>query len=141
MDKEAKLERKRDQRHRREITAKLDRTVSDYVRYKYPSVYAEAEEYYTQLNSKYPTKKDLIKTVEHTVWKKKTREQRTTYNKRMELKIHLLQDEKKKTEVIDSTANEETTTEAIDSTANEETRPDKGVSCCFITLTLVSSVG
>ena len=124
MDKEAKLERKRDQRHRREITAKLDRTVSDYVRYKYPSVYAEAEEYYSQLNSKYPTKKDLIKTVEHTVWKKKTQEQRTASNKRMELKIHLLQDEKKKQQK-QSTAPQTRKPQQKQSTAPQTRKPQQ----------------
>ena len=126
MDKQLKLEKKRDQRHRRELTAKLDRTVSDYVRHKYPSVYAEAEEYYNELNDKYPTKKDLIKTVEHAAWKKKAREQRTATNKRMELKIRLLQNKKKTTETIESTSNEETGfDESIPPvTANEETGLD-----------------
>ena len=133
MDKETKLERKRDQRHRRETTAKLDRTVSDYVRCKYPSIYAEAEDYYTELSGKYPKKKDLIKTVEHTSWKKGTRDRRVVSNRRMQLKIPLLQNERKTTEAIDATATSEETgpvdsiqpaTETIDTTAtSEETEP------------------
>ena len=133
MDKETKLERKRDQRHRRETTAKLDRTVSDYVRCKYPSIYAEAEDYYTELSGKYPKKKDLIKTVEHTSWKKGTRDRRAVSNRRMQLKIPLLQNERKTTEAIDTTATSEETgpvdsiqpaTETIDTTAtSEETEP------------------
>ena len=133
MDKETKLERKRDQRHRRETTAKLDRTVSDYVRCKYPSIYAEAEDYYTELSGKYPKKKDLIKTVEHTSWKKGTRDRRAVSNRRMQLKIPLLQNERKTTEAIDTTATSEETgpvdsiqpaTETIDTTAtSEETGP------------------
>ena len=133
MDKETKLERKRDQRHCRETTAKLDRTVSDYVRCKYPSIYAEAEDYYTELSGKYPKKKDLIKTVEHTSWKKGTRDRRAVSNRRMQLKIPLLQNERKTTEAIDTTATSEETgpvdsiqpaTETIDTTAtSEETEP------------------
>ena len=134
MDKETKLERKRDhQRHRRETTAKLDRTVSDYVRCKYPSIYAEAEDYYTELSGKYPKKKDLIKTVEYTSWKKGTRDRRAVSNRRMQLKIPLLQNERKTTEAIDTTAMSEETgpvdsiqpaTETIDTTAtSEETEP------------------
>ena len=123
MDKQLKLEKKRDQRHRRELTAKLDRTVIDYVRHMYPSIYAEAEEYYNELNDKYPTKKDLIKTVEHAAWKKKAREQRTTTNKRMELKIRLLQNKKKTTETIESTSNES----IPPVTANEETGLDDNI--------------
>ena len=123
MDKQLKLEKKRDQRHRRKLTAKIDRTVSDYVRHKYPVVYAEAGEYYNELNDKYPTKKDLIKTVEHTAWKKKAREQRTATNKRMELKIRLLQNKKKTTETIESTSNESIPPVA----SNEETGLDESI--------------
>ena len=124
MDKQLKLEKKRDQRHRRELTAKIDRIVSDYVRHKYPAVYAEAQEYYNELNGKYPTKKDLIKTVEHAVWKKKAREQRTANNKQMELKIRLLQNKKNKTtETIESTSNESIPPVA----ANEEIGLDESI--------------
>ena len=57
MDKQAQLRRKREQRHRRETSSKLDKTICEYVKHKYPGVYAEAKERYDELNSMYPSKK------------------------------------------------------------------------------------
>ena len=93
MDKQAKLQKKREQRHRRELTGKLDKTISDYVHHKYPNIYAEAKEYYDELNAMYPSKKDLIKTVEHAAWKK-IQGQRASSNKQLELKIQLMRSKK-----------------------------------------------
>ena len=102
MDKEAKLERKREQRHRREISGRLDKSISEYVRYKYPSIYAEAKEQHDYLNSIYPSKKDLTKTVEHLAWKKEAQRQRLQNNKKLELKIQLMQSEKTTTKAVES---------------------------------------
>ena len=96
MDKQSIVIRKRDQRYLREIAAKKDRNISDYIRYKYPNIHAEAEQYYNEMNNKYPLKKDLLKTVEHIAWRKKVQEERSKSNKLMELKIELLKQPKKK---------------------------------------------
>ena len=112
-------------------------------------IYSEAEEHYNLINTKYPAKKDLLKTTEHIAWRKKIREARATGNKLMELKIQLIQNHKKTTEsnpenttpptdiaAIEPTFNPENTTESavIDTDANQETGPDNGVSSYFITL-------
>ena len=117
MDKEAKLERKREQRHRREISGRLDKSISEYVRHKYPSIYAEAKDQYDYLNSIYPSKKDLTKTVEHLAWKKERQRQKLVNNKKLELKIQLMQSEKTTTKAIESstTITEKTTTKSTES--------------------------
>ena len=57
MDKQTQLRRKREQRHRRETSGRLDKSISEYVQHKYPSIYAEAKEHYDHLNAIYPAKK------------------------------------------------------------------------------------
>ena len=148
MDKQSVI-RKRDQRHLREIAAKKDRMISDYIRYKYPNIYAEAEQYYNEMNDKYPIKKDLLKTVEHIAWRKKVQEERSKANKLMELKIELLKQPKKKstreTCSTETTTNTETAAESPTETAAEsptsavidspvilETGPNNVVSSCFL---------
>ena len=90
MEKQVKLQKKREQRHRRESNEKLDKMISDFVRYKYPGIYAEAKEYHDELDAIYPSKRNLIKTVEHTAWVKKVQEQKVSNNKQMDLKIQLM---------------------------------------------------
>ena len=136
MDKQAQLRRKREQRHRRETSNKLDKTICEYVKHKYPGVYAEAKERYDELNSMYPSKKDLTKTVEHSAWKKQIQRQRSAKNKEMELKIQLMRSKKTTTtttttEIIESSSstcneistspNDETSTAVNASPVNDET--------------------
>ena len=136
MDKQAQLRRKREQRHRRETSSKLDKTICEYVKHKYPGVYAEAKERYDELNSMYPSKKDLTKTVEHSAWKKQIQRQRSAKNKEMELKIQLMRSKKTTTtttttEIIESSSstcneistspNDDTSTAVNASPVNDET--------------------
>ena len=129
MDKQARLQRKREQRHRRETSGRLDKSISEYVQHKYSSIYAEAKEHYDELNSMYPLKKDLTKTVEHLAWKKQVQRQRSANNKKMELKIQLMRSKKTTTtttEIIESssTASNEIITEPNEistSPINDET--------------------
>ena len=46
------------------LTSKHDRFISAYLKAKYPEVYGEADEFFTQLNKLYPDKRDLRKTIE-----------------------------------------------------------------------------
>ena len=109
MDKQAQLQRKREQRHRRETSGRLDKSISEYVQHKYPSIYAESKEHYDELNFMYPSKK--------------------ANNKQMELKIQLMRSKKTTTtttEIIESssTASNEIITEPNEistSSINDET--------------------
>ena len=106
MDKQARLEKKREQRLCRETSARLDNFISDYVQHKYANIYAEAKEYHDHLRSIYTTKHDLRKTAaEFIVWKKQIQEHpqqsptQGTANREhvdnMELKIQLIECKKK----------------------------------------------
>ena len=52
---------------RRNLSKKIrhDRFISGYVEVKYPQAYREADNHYNQLNTKYPNKRDLCKTIEY----------------------------------------------------------------------------
>ena len=100
MEKQAKLLKKREQRHKRESNERLDKVISDFVRHKYPGIYAEARQYHDELDAIYPDKRNIIKTVEHTAWIKKVKEQMASNNKRMDLKIQLMQCKKKNPVVV-----------------------------------------
>ena len=58
-------EQKRVTRKQRSINNRHDKLISQYVRFKYPEVYADAEACYTRLNARYPDKRDLSKTIEY----------------------------------------------------------------------------
>ena len=128
MDKETKLQKKREQRHRRELTGKLDKTISDFVRHKYPCIYAEAKEYYDELNVMYPSKKNLIKTVEHAAWKKKIQGQRASSNKQMELKIQLMRSKKTTTETSNTIITKKKNPTVGPTVVNENTPPVNEIS-------------
>ena len=100
MEKQAKLLKKREQRHKRESNERLDKVITDFVRHKYPSIYAEARQYHDELDAIYPDKRNIIKTVEHTAWLKKVKEQMASNNKRMDLKIQLMHCKKKDSVVV-----------------------------------------
>ena len=57
-------ERKKYTRKQQTIKIRHDRLVSRYIQFKYPEAYAEAEAYYTHLETKYPNKRDLCKTLD-----------------------------------------------------------------------------
>ena len=57
-------ERKRLTRKNLSLKARLDRFISGYIEVKHPQTYNEAKEYYEKLDSVYPNKRDLCKTVE-----------------------------------------------------------------------------
>ena len=46
------------------MRTKQDRFIAGYIQTKYSKIYKEAEDYYKQLNSQYPNKRDLTKTQE-----------------------------------------------------------------------------
>ena len=140
MDRQAKILRKRQQRHSRETSARLDQFISHYVQHKYNNIYAEAKEFHDRLKSLYPYKHDLRKTVEYDLWKKQiqihpqesptqgTADREHTDN--MELKIQLINCKKMKTtttvetgssvdEVSTTTAEETTTTIETGSSVDE----------------------
>ena len=104
MEKQAKLLKKREQRHKRESNERLDKVISDFVRHKYPGIYAEARQYHDELDAIYPDKRNIIKTVEHTAWIKKVKEQMASNNKRMHLKIQLMQCKKKNPVVVNESS-------------------------------------
>ena len=62
---EKKRERKRITRKELSKTNRHDRLLANYVKFKYPDVYEDAEACYQQLNAKYPDKRDLSKTLEY----------------------------------------------------------------------------
>ena len=100
MEKQAKLLKKREQRHKRESNERLDKVIADFVRHKYPSIYAEARQYHDELDAIYPDKRNIIKPLEHTAWLKKVKEQMASNNKRMDLKIQLMHCKKKDSVVV-----------------------------------------
>ena len=120
MDKQARLQKKRQQRHHRETSARIDRFVSSYVQHKYKNIYVEAKEFHDQLKELYPYKHDLKKTVEYETWKKQPTGKKTSTSKDMELKIKLMNYNPKTTTTATITTaqiNEEST---VQTTVNEE---------------------
>ena len=59
-----RVSQKRVARHIRSTNARHDRFVAAYTKAKYPEVFAEAKQYYEELNKKYSMKRDLTKTDE-----------------------------------------------------------------------------
>ena len=59
-----RVERKKHTRRQLSKKIRHDRLISQYVHFKYPEVYAEANNYYNQLEAKHPNKRDLCKTLE-----------------------------------------------------------------------------
>ena len=57
-------QRKNNTRRRLTATSKHDKFISTYFKIKYPQIYCEADHHYTELNERYPQKRDLRKTVE-----------------------------------------------------------------------------
>ena len=47
------------------LRTRQDRFISGYIRARYPDIYNEVNGYYNELDSKYPEKRDLCKTVEY----------------------------------------------------------------------------
>ena len=114
MDKEAKILRKRQQRHTRETNARVDQFIAQYVQRKYNNIHVEAKEFHDRLKSIYPYKHDLRKTTEYGLWEKQICMEKTnvceepathtteepepreiTYRDNLELKIPLIRYESK----------------------------------------------
>ena len=64
MDLREKYNRKNSRRKERTLEIRKEAVISIYVRAKHGAIYAEANDFYQQLNLKYPLKKDLRKTWE-----------------------------------------------------------------------------
>ena len=122
MDKQARLQKKRQQRHHRETSARIDRFVSSYVQHKYKNIYVEAKEFHDQLKELYPYKHDLKKTVEYETWKKQPTGKKTSTSKDMELKIKLMNYNPKTT----TTATTTTTTSQINEESTAQTTVNEG---------------
>ena len=69
MDKNGKVERRKQQRRLHRSKIRQDILISEYVQYKYFDIYSEAADFYNALNNQYPTKYDLRKTDEYKNWK------------------------------------------------------------------------
>ena len=113
MDRQAKILKKRHQRHSRESVARIDRFISSYVQHKYTNIYVEAKQFYDQLKEIYPHKHDLKKTAQYEVWKKQVerKETSTTTTKDMELKIKLMSYKSKTTTTTTATTTTDQTSE------------------------------
>ena len=96
MEKQARLFKKRQQRHNRETNARKDQFISDYVRHKHYNIYSQAEEFYHTLKAIYTNKHDLKKTVEYITWKRQTSID-IKYKDNMVLKIPLFDQASKTT--------------------------------------------
>ena len=96
MEKQARLFKKRQQRHSRETNARKDQFISDYVRHKHYNIYSQAEEFYHTLKAIYTNKHDLKKTVEYITWKRQTSID-IKYKDNMVLKIPLFDQASKTT--------------------------------------------
>ena len=59
-----RLEQKRLARKKQTIKGRKDRFVSEYVKHKHPQLYSEVSKWHEELDQKYPTKRDLCKTLE-----------------------------------------------------------------------------
>ena len=129
MDKQARLEKKREQRLCRETSARVDHFISDYVQHKYAKIYAEAKEYHDHLRSIYTTKHDLRKTPEFIIWKKQIQQSPTQgaanreHVDNMELKIQLIEC-KKTTTAIETTSS--INTSSNNEIAEENIAPTEG---------------
>ena len=71
MDKNARVQRRKEQRRLHRSKIRQDLLISEYIQYKYFDIYSEAAEFYNTLNNDYPMKYDLRKTDEFKMWKKK----------------------------------------------------------------------
>ena len=69
MDKDKARERKTLLRRVKRAKVRQDLLVSEYIHYKYFDIYAEAVDFYNELNKQYPSKHDLSKTEEFKFWK------------------------------------------------------------------------
>ena len=69
MDKETRVQRRKQQRRLHRSKIRQDLLISEYIQYKYFSIYSEAAEFYNTLNDAYPAKYDLRKTNEFKNWK------------------------------------------------------------------------
>ena len=129
---------------RRLETARVrqNRVITGYIEFKHPAVYKEAEEFYAQLNTRYPNKKDLRRTNEFewvksgftTVKTKKYYPRKTPYEKKkdnskpdeivdnMELIIPLMGRAEKTVENTETTAktNQKVMENVVDISADKE---------------------
>ena len=108
MDRAARVLKKRQQRHNRETSARIDQFISHYVEHKYGNIHTEAKKFHDRLKKLYPYKHDLKKTVEYEAWKRQASECTSNSKKTtdMELKMELLNYKPKTT----TTTSEETST-------------------------------
>ena len=82
---------KREKRKARECERRKDSFTTEYVRIKYPHIYAESVKYYDKLKVFYPEKHDLRKTEQFKRWKRVTGPQQAenSIKLNMELRIPL----------------------------------------------------
>ena len=87
MGDDTKIQRRKDKRREHRSQIRHDQFISEYVQYKYFNIYSEAVEFYNTLNTQYPVKYDLRKTIEFRDWKamvkgvavKKPKRQKTSH--------------------------------------------------------------
>ena len=69
MGRERDPERRKQLRKNRQNVKRQNSLITDYIEHKYANIYAEAFEFYKNLDDKYPDKTDLRKTEEYKFWK------------------------------------------------------------------------
>ena len=123
-------ERKRFTRKQLTISNRHNKLISEYVSYKHPDIYKEAEAFYKMLNQKYPEKRDLCKTIEYL----ELTTGAITYN---QYYSHRKQDKRARDKR--ETASETTTTgQYVDSMANETTTTGQHVDSMVLQIPLLS---
>ena len=70
MDKDTRIQRRKELRRQNRSKIRQDLFISEYIQYKYFDIYSEAAEFYNALNNNHPRKYDLRKTTEFKTWKK-----------------------------------------------------------------------
>ena len=69
MGRERDPARRKQLRKNRQNVKRQNSLITDYIEHKYANIYAEAFEFYKNLDDKYPDKTDLRKTEEYKFWK------------------------------------------------------------------------
>ena len=69
MGRERDPERRKQLRKNRQNVKRQNSLITDYIEHKYANIYAEAFEFYKNLDDKYPDKTNLRKTEEYKFWK------------------------------------------------------------------------
>ena len=152
-------ERKRFTRKQLTISNRHNKLISQYVSFKHPDIYKDAEAFYKMLNHKYPEKRDLCKTIEylelttgaityhqyysHRKQDKRARDKRETASETTTTGQHVDSMASETTTTgqhVDSMASETTTTgQHVDSMASETTTTGQHVDSMVLQIPLLSS--